>query len=156
MNWSATANPTCVADPLRFPGAFTDQERNRILGHSGTKVFEEYYNDHFIHRDVQNVVLCRPQQAQLCRAVAQMNRKRDPRAPKDITNAQRRSISRHPRLAELRVEKRRLRVEMVARYRSVRKAGGTEIHKWHKELGLQIPRLRQQLCREELSKTKQS
>ena len=101
-------------------------------------------------------MLCRPQQGQLCRAVAQMNRKRDPRAPKDITNEQRRSISRYPRLVELRGERRRLHVEIVARYGSVRKAGGTEIHKRHKELGRQIPRLRQQLRREELSKTKQS
>ena len=38
----------------------------------------------------------------------------------------------------------------------MRKAGGTEIHERHKELGQQIPRLRDEFCREELSKTKQS
>jgi hypothetical protein len=37
-------------------GTFTDQERNRSLGQAGTRVFEKYYNDHFIRRDIQNVV----------------------------------------------------------------------------------------------------
>jgi len=45
---------------------------------------------------------------------------------------------------------------MVARYGSMRAAGGTEIHERHKELGQQIPRLRGQFRREELPKTKQS
>jgi hypothetical protein len=40
-----------------------------------------------------------------------MNRKRDPKTPKDITNEQRRSISCHPRLIELRKERVQLRVE---------------------------------------------
>lgn len=77
-------------------GTFTDQERNRSLGQAGTKAFEKYYNDHFIHRDIQNVVLLWPPQARLCRAVAQMNRKWDPQGPKDITDQQRRFTSRHP------------------------------------------------------------
>jgi hypothetical protein len=77
-----------LADVINL-GAFTDQERNRILGHSGTWIFEKYYNDHFIHRDVQSVVLLRPPQAQLVAAVAQMNRNRDPKAPKDLTDEQR-------------------------------------------------------------------
>jgi Protein of unknown function (DUF3435) len=85
-----------------------------------------------------------------------MNRKRDPRAPKDITNEQRRSISRHPRLVEMRREQGQLHGEMVAQYGSMRKAGGTKMHKRHKELGQQIPRLRQQLVRAEKSKAKQS
>jgi hypothetical protein len=85
-----------------------------------------------------------------------MNRKRDLQAFKDITNEQRRSISCYPHLIELRRKRRRLYVEIIARYGSMRKAEGTEIHKRHKELGRQIPRLRQQLRREELSKTKQS
>jgi hypothetical protein len=85
-----------------------------------------------------------------------MNRKRDPRAPKDITDEQRRFISRRPRLVELRREQRQLHAEMVALYGSMRKAGGTEIHKRHKELGQQISRLRDQFRREERSKIKQS
>jgi len=69
-----------------YLGAFTDQERNRILSHSRTWIFEQHYNDHFIHQDVQSVVLLRPPQAELIRAVAQMSRKRDPNAPKDLTD----------------------------------------------------------------------
>jgi hypothetical protein len=40
-----------------------------------------------------------------------MNRRRDPKAPKHITNEQRRSISCHLRLIELREEWGQLRVE---------------------------------------------
>ena len=77
-----------------------------------------------------------------------MNRKRDPLAPKDITNEQRHSISRHPQLVGLRRERKQLHVEMVARYGSMRKAGGTAIHERHKELSQEIPRLRQQFRRD--------
>jgi flavodoxin len=83
-----------------------------------------------------------------------MNRKRDLRAPKDITDEQRRFISRRPRLVELRRERKQLHVKMVALYGSMRKAGDTEIYKRHKELGQQISRLRDQFRREERLKAK--
>ena len=40
-------------------GHFTERERNRILGHQGSAIFEKYYHDNCIRRDIQNVVLLR-------------------------------------------------------------------------------------------------
>jgi hypothetical protein len=41
-------------------GYFTERKRNRILGYLGSAIFEKYYYDNRIHRDIQNVVLLRP------------------------------------------------------------------------------------------------
>ena len=86
-------------------GNFTDQERNRILGHSGTRIFEKHYQDNFIQRDLQSVVLLRPSQEALCRAAAQMNKNRDPSAPTGLTKEQLKAIGRMPRVLELRRER---------------------------------------------------
>jgi Protein of unknown function (DUF3435) len=46
--------PVCL-----LAGHFTEREQNQILGHSGSAIFEKYYHDNRIHRDIQNVVLPR-------------------------------------------------------------------------------------------------
>ncbi|OJJ62706.1 hypothetical protein ASPSYDRAFT_65810 [Aspergillus sydowii CBS 593.65] len=87
---------------------FTSQERQRVLGQSGDAVFEKHYQSQFINRDLQHVVLLRPSQEGLLRVAGSMLRKRDPRAPSDLTDAQKRSIRQNPEVLELRREKREL------------------------------------------------
>jgi Protein of unknown function (DUF3435) len=147
--------PESPTNAYTHSGAFTDQERNRILGHSGTKIYEKYYNDHFIHRDVQSVVLLRPPQADLCRAVAQMNRKRDPLAPKDLTDEQRQLLCRDPYLIDLRKERASLHQAMRFGGKPLSSALGTQNHHRHVELGKEIARRRQVLRRQGLAKVKQ-
>ncbi|KAJ5865875.1 hypothetical protein N7534_000428 [Penicillium rubens] len=77
---------------------FTSQERQRVLGQSGDAVFEKHYQSQFINRDLQHVVLLRPSQEGLLRVAGSMLRKRDPRAPSDLTDAQKRSIRQNPEL----------------------------------------------------------
>jgi hypothetical protein len=60
---SQKGQPNVCSRSPSLPGVFIDQERNRILNHSGTRIFEKYCNDYFIHCDVKSVVLLRPQQA---------------------------------------------------------------------------------------------
>ncbi|OJJ62717.1 hypothetical protein ASPSYDRAFT_86371 [Aspergillus sydowii CBS 593.65] len=91
---------------------FTSQERQRVLGQSGDAVFEKYYQSQFINRDLQHVVLLRPSQEGLMRAAGSMLRKRDPLAPADLTDAQKRTIYQNPEILELRREKRELMEEM--------------------------------------------
>ncbi|PYH89774.1 hypothetical protein BO71DRAFT_464394 [Aspergillus ellipticus CBS 707.79] len=91
---------------------FTSQERKRVLGQSGDAVFEKHYQSQFIQRDLQHVVLLRPSQEGLLRAAGSMLRKRDPLAPSDLTEAQRRAICQNPEILELRREKRELKEEM--------------------------------------------
>ena len=141
---SLTASPT---DPDVL-GSFTDQERNRILGHSGTWIFEKFYNDHFIHRDVQSVVLLRPPQAELISAVARMSRKRDPNAPQDLTDEQRRMLCRDPHLIDLRTKRAAHRREIRLGGESLKAARGTALHRQHGELGKEIQRRRQELLRQ--------
>ena len=93
-------------------GHFTNQEQNRILGHSGIRIFEKYYQREFINRDLQHVVLLRPPQEGLLQRAAGMLRNRDPLAPSDLTDEQLQTICRHSCILELREERKRLKDEM--------------------------------------------
>ncbi|KAI9727203.1 MAG: hypothetical protein M1834_008511 [Cirrosporium novae-zelandiae] len=134
--------------------AFTDQERNRILGQSGTKIFEKHYQDHFISRDVQSVVLLRPTQDSLYRAVAQMNRNRDPLAPKGLSEEQRKAITQKPYLAQLHKEKQKLFKEMRSMRNFVRNATDTDQYRRHAEIDKEIKKVRNAYHREEEAKAK--
>ena len=123
------------------------QERNRIVGHSGTWIFGQHYNDHFVNRDVQSVVLLRPPRAELIRVVAQMSQKRDPNAPKDLTDAQRQMLCRDPHLINLRRQREALSQEIHFGGKSLSSARGTEMYQRHSELGKAISRRRQELRR---------
>ena len=81
------ANYECL-----LAGHFTERERNRILGHHRSAVFEKYYHDSCIRRDSQNVVLLRPSQENLCRAASQRDRHRDHLALFDLTDDQLKDI----------------------------------------------------------------
>ena len=83
-----------------------------MLGQSGDAVFEKHYQSEFVKRDLQHVVLLRPPQEGLVQLAGSMLRKRDPLAPSDLTDAQRRAICQNPEILELRREKRELKEEM--------------------------------------------
>ncbi|KAL4861156.1 hypothetical protein BDV12DRAFT_208310 [Aspergillus spectabilis] len=101
---------------------FTSQERQRVLGQSGDAVFEKHYQSQFINRDLQHVVLLRPSQEGLLRVAGSMLRKRDPLAPSDLTDTQKRTICQNPEVLELRREKRELMEEMRSLAGTIRKA----------------------------------
>lgn len=83
-----------------------------MLGQSGDAVFERHYQSRFIGRDLQHVVLLRPPQEGLLRFAGSMLRKRDPYAPSELTDSQKRAICQHPGLLQLKREKRDLMEEM--------------------------------------------
>src|SRR5271155_1539341 len=103
-------------------GHFTERERNRILGHQGSAIFEKYYHDNCIRRDIQNVVLLRPSQENLCRAAAQMNRHRDHLAPSDLTDNQLEGIRNHDQIRNLRIQRLALKNEIRTLYGTLKKA----------------------------------
>ncbi|KAL4946616.1 hypothetical protein BDV06DRAFT_208531 [Aspergillus oleicola] len=84
---------------------FTSQERQRFINH-----------------DLQHVVLLRPPQEGLLRVAGSMLRKRDPLALSGLTNVQKRIICQHPKVLELRQEKRELMEEMRSLASTIRKA----------------------------------
>ena len=96
---------------------------------------------------MQSVVLLRPPQVQLVHAVAQMNRNRDPKAPKDLTDEQRQILCRDEYLIDLRKQRDALRREMCFGGQSLSRAKGSDMHRRHKELGKAITRRRQELRR---------
>jgi hypothetical protein len=107
-------------------GHFTERERNRILGHQGSAIFEKYYHDNCIRRDIQNVVLLRPSQENLCRAAAQMNRHRDHLAPSSLTDGQLEGIRDSDRIRRLQEKRLALKNEMRALYGTLKKAKGLD------------------------------
>src|SRR2546423_14301710 len=120
---SHLASYSCL---VSLAGHFTERERNRILGHQGSALFEKYYHDNCIRRDIQNVVLLRPSQENLCRAAAQMNRHRDHLAPSDLTDNQLEGIRNHDQIRRLQEKRLALKKEMRALYGTLKKAKGLD------------------------------
>ena len=85
-------------------------------------IYEKYYHDNYIRRDIQNVVLLRPSQENLCRAAAQMNRHRDHLAPSDLTDNQLEGIRNHDQIRNLRIQRLALKNEMRTLYGTLKKA----------------------------------
>jgi hypothetical protein len=106
----------------RLAGHFTERERNRILGHEGSAIFEKYYHDNCIRRDIQNVVLFRPTQENLCRSAAQMNRHRDHLAPSELTEDQLEHIRNSQQIRSLQEKRLALTNEIRALHGTVKKA----------------------------------
>jgi hypothetical protein len=88
---------------------YTESERKRVLGQSGNRVFEKYYQSDFIG-GLQHVVLLRPSQETLCREARKS--RRDPLAPTDLGDEQLEAIRRNPRIVQLRKERLELRNEI--------------------------------------------
>ncbi|OXV07294.1 hypothetical protein Egran_04941, partial [Elaphomyces granulatus] len=123
---------------------FTDQERNRVLGQSGSRIFERHYQKDFIPRDLQQVVLLRPSQEGLVQRAAGMLRKRDPLAPSDLNDDQIQTIRRHPRILELRWEKREFKEEMRSLAGTIQNAF-PELYQRHNEVSKKLTKLRKVL-----------
>lgn len=92
-------------------------------------------------------MLLRPPQSELSQAAAQLHRRRDPNAPKDLTDDQRRILCHDPYLTGLRRERAALHREMRFGGKLIASARGTEIHQRHSELGKAIARRRRELRR---------
>ena len=91
--------------------------------------------------------MLRPPQAQLLRAVAQINRNRDPKAPRDLTDEQRQILYRDPHLVDLRRQREAIRREICFGGLPLSHVKGTELHQQHAQLGKAITRRRQDLRR---------
>src|SRR3984957_17541853 len=102
-------------------GHFHERERNRILGHQGSAIFEKYYHDNCIRRPIQDVVLVRPPQEDVCRAAAQMHRHRDHLAPPSLTDDQLESIRDLDQIRRLRNQRLALKNEIRALYGTIKK-----------------------------------
>ncbi|KAF7164504.1 hypothetical protein CNMCM6106_001022 [Aspergillus hiratsukae] len=129
---------------------FTSQERQRVLGQSGDAVFERHYQSQFIGRDLQHVVLLRPSQEGLLRVAGSMLRKRDPLAPSDLTDQQKRAICRDPKILELRREQRELMEEMRSLAGTVAKARESfpHLHERHEAVKKELSQLRKNLAKD--------
>jgi hypothetical protein len=119
-----------------------------VLGQSGDAVFEKHYQSQFINRDLQHVVLLRPPQEGLLRVAGSMLRKRDLLAPSDLNDAQKRTIRQHPKVLELRREKRELMEEMRSLAGTIGKAREPFPHLYqrHEEVKKKLSRLRKTLA----------
>lgn len=119
-----------------------------MLGQSGDAVFERHDQSQFIGRDLQHVVLLRPPQEGLLRFAGSMLRKRDPYAPSELTDSNKRAICQHPDLLQLRREKRDLMAEMRSLAGTVKNARKPFPHLYqrHENIKKEIAKLRKRLA----------
>ena len=137
---------TAIANIARFRiEYYVESERMRILGQSGSGVFEKHYQSDFIG-GLQEVVLLRPSQEALLRE-ARKCRNRDPLAPTELDDNQLNAINRNPRVLELRGEKLKLMHEMRSLAGTVEAAKDLypELCQQHEEVCKRLEKVRRTL-----------
>jgi hypothetical protein len=129
-------------------------ERKRVLGHSGSRVFERYYQDPFIG-GLQEVVLARPSHAALYKE-ARKSRDRDPRAPKTLDHKQLATLCRNPHILQLRQTRTDLKNEMRSLAGTVKAAKNLypELYQQHDKVCKNLQSVRKKLRTDAKAKMK--
>ncbi|KAI3015039.1 hypothetical protein CBS147347_11311 [Aspergillus niger] len=115
---------------------FTSQERQRVLGQSGDAVLKNTTN-HSLATGISSMSF-----------FSDRLRKRDPLAPSDLTDAQKVTICQHPKVIELRREKRKLMEQMRSLAGTIGKAKESfpQLYRSHEEVKKELSRLRKSLA----------
>ncbi|KAI9765990.1 MAG: hypothetical protein M1840_006997 [Geoglossum simile] len=127
-------SPYCIRRGIAnaLDSVATAAERNLILGHSRSGIFEQYYLTQ--KRDVQSAYIGCPSKDALIRTMGQMSLDRDPRAPKTLTLDQSASIESHPEVKRLQQQKNQLYADLKTTYGKICKAKGTGVYRTYTNL----------------------
>ncbi|KAK3625377.1 hypothetical protein LTR56_020462 [Elasticomyces elasticus] len=106
----------------------SDAQRNIILGHGSSGVFERNYLSRCITQDTQAVYRGLEPQTAVVRLASSMMRSKDARQPTSLTPAQDRDVNQYPELRLLLRTRTSLAARIRAAYGTVKNADGTELH----------------------------
>jgi hypothetical protein len=125
----------------------TTAERNQVLGQSGD-VYERYYTPTNTGHDFQAICFGTPSEEELIQSVASMGLSRDKRAPKELTDAQRKHVQEDPSLVALRNERAAYKQQLKAQGNSLLSITEKELlRKKYEQTGHKIVNVRQRILR---------
>jgi len=108
-----------MANFTRIADAATVAERDQIMGHAYSGIFQFYINPR-IKCDVQAAFLEEPSDKALMKVMGGMSLTSDPNAPKGLSKEESRAIANHPKIVEL----RQRRDALTAKIRKIRNNSG--------------------------------
>ena len=110
-------------------GFISESQRNLILQHHNSTVFQNRYLSRYITADTQAAYRGLEPQTALMRAASGMSRTIDPRRPRKLTVAEQEDVDRHPEVRLLRRRRQSLRKFFKDRKRSIASMKGTSVYK---------------------------
>ena len=129
--------------PLTLPGLISDAQRNLILLHASSAVFQHCYLLRYITQDTQAIYRGLEPQTAVMRAASGMTRPLDPRRPRHLTDIELAEVKRHPEVKLLLRVRKSLAKRIRAKYGIISRTKGTKIYDMY-----------QQACRQHHSKKK--
>lgn len=109
-------------------GHISDSQRNLILQHASSAVFQNSYLSRYITADTQAAYRGLEPQTAVMRAASGMSRTIDPRRPTALTNQQLAEVAHHPEVKLLRRQCRGLKQRIRDKYGTITRARGTAIY----------------------------
>ena len=88
----------------------TPAERNQVIGHSRSSIFEHFYQNHVVSADIAAAVLKTPSRSSLIASIGHIGIDRDPRAPLELDPQEQASALADERYVQLQDHTRELRV----------------------------------------------
>ena len=111
----------------------SDVQRNLILQHANSGVFQHNYLSHYITQDTQAIYRGIAPQTAVIRAASGMARSIDPRRPRELNEQQLAVVGRHPEVKLLQRYKEGLKRRMRAKYGTITRARGTKVYRKYRE-----------------------
>jgi hypothetical protein len=118
------------------------------MGHMNAGIFQAYINER-ISCDVQAAFLGRPSATALLKSMSHMSRDIDPRAPNDMSDADKDALKIHPLIVEFRERRDTLSKEVKREFGTLKKAkaAGSITYKLYQEANSDFGNLKQKLRR---------
>jgi len=133
----------------------SDSQRNLILQHASSAVFQHSYLSRYITADTQAAFRGLEPQTALMRAASSMSRTIDPRRPTELSEEQQAQVRRHPEIKLLRRTRDCLKTKMRARYGHTTRAKGLDIYVAYHNTRLQLERRKKAIRKAMLAESKQ-
>lgn len=117
----------CISELIEA-GLISDSQRNLILQHESSAVFQHNYLSRYITQDTHAIYRGLNPQTAVMRAASGMSRSIDPRRPRSLNEAQLTQVRRHPEVKLLLRARNALAKQIRARHGTISKAKGSNTY----------------------------
>jgi len=132
----------------------SDSQRNLILQHASSAVFQHSYLSRYITADTQAAFRGLEPQTALMRAASSMSRTIDPRRPTELSEDQQAQVGRHPEIKLLRRTRDCLKRKIHAEYGHTTRAKGLPIYIAYNNTRLELERRKKAIRKAMLAESK--
>ena len=119
---------------LTVLGLISDSQRNLILQHASSAVFQHNYLSRYITQDTHAIYRGLDPQTAVMRAASGMTRSIDPRRPRHLSASQLAEVNRHPEVRLLRRMRTRFAKRIRAKYGTISRTKGMKIYEQYQQI----------------------